>query len=65
MLKPDQIPREAAVAATAKGLDSEAVRKIVAAAINAWPGTHMGHQCTGCGGDPQIILPLTESSDDT
>ncbi len=32
------------------------------AGLAAWPGMHMGHQCTGCGGDPQIILPLTHST---
>ena len=34
------------------------------AMVAAWPGMHMGHQCSGCGGDPQIILPLTEKQDD-
>jgi hypothetical protein len=35
-------------------------REALAAGLAAWPGVHLGHQCTGCGGDPQVILPLQE-----
>ena len=34
------------------------------AMLRAWPGMHLGHQCIGCGGDPQVILPLPEKQDD-
>jgi hypothetical protein len=30
------------------------------AMLRSWPGMHRGHQCTGCGGDPQVILPLIQ-----
>lgn len=63
------IPDEAlAAAARAIGAETyvgnqqtlrDAARAAIAAALEAWPGMHLGHQCTGCGGDPQIILPLT------
>lgn len=35
-------------------------RAALAAGLAAWPRMHVGHQCTGCGGDPQIILPLPQ-----
>lgn len=64
MIKPEQIP-DAVVDAL---LDSSNVAKpwhhAVAAALAAWPGAHMGHQCTGCGGDLQIILPLPQEASD-
>ena len=57
MLKPKQIPDEVVEAALKKrGL----MREAIADALNAWPGMHLGHQCVGCGGDPQIILPLPQ-----
>ena len=39
-------------------------RAAIAAALAAWPGMHKGHQCTGCGGDPQIILPIPQEASD-
>ena len=38
MIKSEQIPRIAAIAATRHGLDSDTVREIVATALNAWEG---------------------------
>ena len=37
-------------------------RAALAAGLAAWEGAHMGRQCTGCGGDPQIILPLPQET---
>ena len=67
MLKPEQIPREAAIAATRDGLSSDDVREIVAAALNAWPNRVTvkddGRRQTYI--IPAIILPLpTEASDE-
>ena len=51
--------------ADARPLDyRHAMTAAIAAALTAWPGMHLGHQCTGCGGDPQIVLPLPQEARD-
>ena len=64
-IKPEQVPRAAAIAATRDGLSSDDVRELVAAAFNAWEGMRLGKYRDVAGDNDRIILPLPqEASDD-
>ena len=63
MIKPEQVPEAAWQAASGLWFNGAQWPQIVAAALNAWPGFHIGAKATIA---PYIILPLPpqENSDD-
>ena len=66
MLKPEQVPEAAWQAASGLWFNGAKWPQIVAAALNAWPGMHLGAPWViGVPNATSIILPLPqEASDD-
>ena len=61
MLKPEQIPPDAMYAAWKCMNAGMTLNDAIAAALNAWPGMHIGAPWViGVPNAPSIILPLTE-----
>jgi hypothetical protein len=65
MIDASMIPREARLAATKAHLRDKAIDEIIAAALAAWPGVHIGAPWViGVPNAPSLILPLTKESSD-
>ena len=67
MIRPEQVPKEVADALWQAICDKPGIepKKAIAAALNAWPGMHLGAPWViGVPNATSIILPLTEKPDD-